>query len=206
MRILPDDTDGQTPLEEEEKEGLRIPTVATRAELDEWEQQNIEEAMLWLLGRRFPMQTILRPEFLRDLHRRMFRKVWTWAGRYRTTDKNLGVDKHQISVLVRALCDDTLHQHRNGLCPPDELAIRFKHRCVSIHPFPNGNGRHSRMMADAIIHLGYGRPMFAWTGDGRVPPDAQRVAYLRALRQADAGNIGPLLAFARHGPRAAGTP
>lgn len=197
MTIFPDDVEGQTPLDEDEKEGLRIPTVATRAELDEWEQHNIEEAMLWLLGRRFGLETILQPGFLQDLHRRMFGNVWAWAGRYRTTGKNLGVDAHQIPVMLRQLCDDALHQHRNGLYPPDELAIRFKHRCVSIHPFPNGNGRHSRMMADAIIHVGYGRALFAWAGQGLVQPDAQRAGYLRALRQADAGNIGPLLAFAR---------
>lgn len=141
-------SDGQTPLDDDEKTGLLIPTITTRGELDEFEQLNIEEAMQWVLGKSFRTETILSEHFIRQLHQRMFRTVWNWAGDFRTTNKNIGVDKWQIPSDLRNLCGDALYWIEHATYPPDEIAIRFKHRLVSIHCFPNGNGRHSRLMAD----------------------------------------------------------
>jgi Fic-DOC domain mobile mystery protein B len=143
--------DGQTPLDEDEKEGLLIPTIATRSELDEFEQQNIEQAVQWSLGRSFKIETVFTEEFICALHKRMYGKVWRWAGEFRKTNKNIGVDKWQIPTELKYLLDDLIYWYTNQTYPPDEIAIRFKHRIVSIHCFPNGNGRHSRLLADIVI-------------------------------------------------------
>lgn len=189
--------DGQTPLGEEEKEGLLIPTIATRGELDEFEQQNIEDALQWILGRSFKAETILTEKFIRDLHKRMYGNVWGWAGKFRTTNKNLGVDKWQIPVTVKDLYDDTLFWVENETFPPEEIAIRFKHRIVSIHCFSNGNGRHSRLMADVIVDNLYQLPHFSWGTGDLIHQGRARNTYSKAIRLADDGNIKPLLKFAR---------
>jgi len=142
---------GQTPLDEDEKNGLLIPTIATRGELDEFEQQNIEEAIQWVLTRTLKADIILTEKFVRNLHKRMYGNVWSWAGDFRKTDKNIGINKWQIPTALKYLLDDTLYWIEHEIFPPDEIAVRFKHKIVSIHCFPNGNGRHSRLMADIIV-------------------------------------------------------
>ncbi len=189
--------DGQTPLDEDEKEGLLIPTIATRAELDEFEQQNIEEALQWVLARSFKAETIFTEKFIRNLHRRMYGSVWGWAGKFRTTNKNLGIDKWQIPVALKNLCDDTLFWKNEGIYSPDEIAIRFKHRIVSIHCFPNGNGRHSRLMADIIIDNVYALPLFSWGTGDLVQKSDTRADYIKAIKLADNENLDQLLQFAR---------
>lgn len=189
--------DGQTPLDEDEKEGLLIPTIATREELDEFEQQNIEQAVLWSLGRSFKADVIFTEDFLKVLHKRMYGNVWSWAGKFRKTNKNIGVDKWQISTDLRYLLDDVKFWCANSTYSPDETTIQFKHRLVSIHCFPNGNGRHSRLMADIIIEKIFKQPVFSWGAVNLVKQGNSRAAYLAAIKAADAGNIKPLIAFSR---------
>ena len=197
MGLELDYSDGQTPLSEEEREGLLIPTVTTRGELDEFEQLNIEQALQWTLSRSFKLETILTEDFICMLHKRMYAAVWDWAGAFRKTNKNFGVDIWQISTDLRYLLDDTMFWHQNNTFPPDEIALRFKHRIVSIHCFPNGNGRHSRLMADIIVKKIYKQPVFTW-GFGNLNGEGEiRLAYLRAVKAADKGNYRPLLTFAR---------
>jgi len=189
--------EGQTPLDEDEKEGLLIPTISTREELDEFEHQNIEEAIQWVLARSFKPKNIFTEQFVKTLHKRMYGQVWDWAGTFRTSNKNLGVDKLQIPVELRKLLDDGVFWMENETYPPEEIAIRCKHRIVSIHCFANGNGRHSRLMADVIINKIYKQPMFSWGAKDLVKQSSSRSAYLKAVKEADNGNYGPLLAFAR---------
>jgi len=188
---------GQTPLDEDEKEGLLIPTIATRSELDEFEQQNIEKAVQWTLQRKFKPETILSEAFIKEVHKRMYAGVWKWAGQFRKTNKNLGVDKLQIGIELRNLLDDVKFWISNKTFEPDEIAVRFKHRIVSIHCFANGNGRHSRLMADIIIEHIFKLPVFTWGAANLVKQGDTRTAYLNAIRAADAGDIQPLINFAR---------
>ncbi len=127
----------------------------------------------------------------------MYGNVWRWAGSYRMTNKNIGIDKWQIPVSVKYLCDDTLFWIENDVYKPDEIAIRFKHRIVSIHCFPNGNGRHSRLMADIIIDNIYKKPVFTWGAKRLFKKDNVRDIYIESIRMADQGNYAPLLDFAR---------
>jgi Fic-DOC domain mobile mystery protein B len=189
--------DGQTPLDEEEKDGLLIPTIATRGELDEFEQQNIEQAVQWTLGRSFKLEAIFTEDFIRKVHKRMYADVWAWAGEFRKTNKNIGVDKWQIPSDLKYLLDESKYWHENNTYPSDEIAVRFKHRIVSIHCFPNGNGRHSRLMADIIIEKIYKLPVFSWGAANLSSEGDTRTAYLKAVKTADKGDYSLLLNFAR---------
>lgn len=189
--------DGQTPLEDDEKVGLLIQTIVTREELDEFEQQNIEEAMQWVLTRSLNAKTIFTEKFVRRLHKHMFGNVWAWAGSFRKTNKNLGVDKWQIPTALQALLDDCIYWVEHETFTPDLIAIRFKHRIVSIHCFANGNGRHSRLMADVIIDKIYNLPVFSWGVGNLIKQNDIRNNYLKAVREADKNNYEPLHLFAR---------
>jgi len=188
---------GQTPLDEDEKDGLLIPTITTRGELDEFEQLNIEKAIEWSIKNKFKIENILTEDFIKNLHRRMLSDVWQWAGEFRRSDKNIGVDKYKIGIELRNLIDDCKYWVEQGAYPPDEIAIRFSHRVVQIHLFPNGNGRHSRLIGDIIVNDGFERPVFTWGQSDLLHKGEARTIYLSALREADQGNYRKLIKFAR---------
>ena len=189
--------DGQTPLSEEEKEGLLISSISTRGELDEFEQQNIEEAILQSLKRNFKKDNLFTDEFICELHKRMYGNVWAWAGEFRKTNKNIGVDKWQIATDLSVLLGDAKFWNANNIFSANEMTIRFKHRLVSIHCFANGNVRHSRLMADIIIERYFKLPHFSWGSAITADPSDTRRRYLNALKSADKGDIEPLIKFAR---------
>lgn len=188
---------GQTPLDPDEKEGLKPKHISTQGELNEWEQLNIIKGARW--ARRQLKQDILDDVFLRKLHKQMFSDTWTWAGTYRKSDKNIGCDWRQVSMRVRNSLENTKYQIEYNVTPPDELAARFHHQLVLIHPFPNGNGRCCRLIADLLLQK-MGLEPFTWGSGGHaslVSQSEMRAEYLAALRAADQGDISPLLAFAR---------
>lgn len=188
---------GQTPLDEEEKNGLLIPSISTRKELDEFEQKNIEQAIQWLMSKRFKVDTILSEEFIKLLHKQMFGEVWAWAGEFRKSNKNLGIDRWKISTELKNLLDDTLYWIQKTTYPAEEIGIRFKHRLVSIHCFPNGNGRHSRLMADIIIEKIFNKPPYSWGAESDDKDNENRRHYIDAVQAADNNDYRLLLAFAR---------
>ena len=189
--------DGQTPLSDEEKNGLLIKSITSRKELDELEQLNIEKAVEWTFNKTFVKDKILTEEFIRLVHKKMFGDVWGWAGKFRMSEKNIGVDWTIIGVSLRVLLDDTNFWINNQTYPPDEIAIRFKHRLVEIHCFPNGNGRHSRIMADIIIESVFEEEAFSWSNSNLVNAGKVRKQYINAIKDADQGSIEALLGFAR---------
>ncbi len=189
--------DSQTALDEDEKEGLLIKSISTRFELDEFEQQNIERAIAWTMKKRFKIKEILTERFVRRLHNKMFDQTWRWAGEFRKSNKNIGVDKFQIGIELKYLLDDCKFWVENKSFSNDEIAIRFKHRMVHIHPFPNGNGRHSRLIADVLIEHGFAGHVFSWGSSNLTPKSNIRKDYLNALFAADKDNYEPLLKFAR---------
>jgi Fic-DOC domain mobile mystery protein B len=189
--------EGQTPIDPEERRGLLIKTISTRKELDEHEQLNIEDALEWTLKKNFTGKEILTEKFIRDLHKKMFDKVWRWAGTFRNSNKNIGVDKFQIPMQLKNLFDDCRYWIDNKIFLEDEIAIRFKHKLVSIHLFPNGNGRHSRLMADVLISKVFHKPVFTWGMHNKQSDDQIRALYLKSLREADNGNYTKLISFSR---------
>lgn len=198
MGLNLDYNNGQTPLDEDEKDGLLIPTITTREELDEFEQLNIEKAVeYYLLRRNFKKEEILSEKFIFEVHKRMLGDVWEWVGKIRRSNKNLGVDKFQIPSLLRQLIENCRYWIGNKTFPEEEIAIRFKHEIVSIHVFPNGNGRHSRLMADIIMKHIFKKPIFSWGHKGLIHQSKARDEYIKALREADKGNITNLIKFSR---------
>lgn len=186
--------DGHSELSEDDRLRL-IPTyIATRGELFEAEQRNIAEAML---GRHPTSAELLDDSYLRQLHRVMFGKVWRWAGTYRRRETNIGIDPIDITVAVRDLVRDATTWIELGTNEPDELAIRFHHRMVAIHPFPNGNGRHGRIAADYLV-TSLGHPTFTWGSRLDVDTDELRRRYIEALHDADDDDISGLIEFARN--------
>ena len=189
--------DGQTPLSEEELEGLKIPSVTTREELDEFEQYNIEKAIQWTIGKKFKSEDLFSETFIKGLHKRMYGEVWKWAGSFRNSEKNLGIKSFLIPIHLRQLLDDAAFWYENKTYPPDEMAIRFKHELVSIHCFPNGNGRHSRLMADLIMEKLYGEAFFTWGSSDLVKSNDKRRAYINAIKKADNHDVQDLISFAK---------
>lgn len=189
--------DGQTPLSEEEMDGLLIDTITTHGELDEFEQMNIEKAIEWTLLKKFKPEYILSEKFVKELHKRMFEEVWTWAGEFRLSEKNIGIKSHLIATTLKQLNDDCLYWLSNKTYSEDEIAIRYKHRIVNIHCFANGNGRHSRLIADVIHKQIFNLDYFSWGSHANlVNAGEQRTKYLKAIREADKQNIQPLIDFA----------
>lgn len=185
---------GTTPLSPEERNGLIPAHITLRRELNELEQRGVIEAEVWAFARRRP--NILEEKFIQALHRRMFRAVWKWAGQYRTAPRNLGMNPWEIRPAMRTLLDDVRDWLANGSYPADEIAVRFHHRLVAIHPFPNGNGRLSRLMADLLVTL-QGGERFTWGRADLLLPGDTRTRYIEALRAADSHDLGPLIVFAR---------
>lgn len=190
--------EGATPLDPDGLKGI-IPTHLTnQSQLDEWEYANILEAEKWAYSRRH--NAILTPSFLTMLHRKMFCDTWSWAGEFRKSQTNIGVSWHQISTQVHLLCDDfKFHQEAQSFST-DELAVRFHHRLVLIHPFTNGNGRHARIMANLLVRS-LGGSNFSWglksKSDSLTTSGELRKSYLTALRKADQGIFRDLIEFCR---------
>jgi Fic-DOC domain mobile mystery protein B len=186
---------GATPLDKNEIKGLLLTHITTRAELDRWEQDNINEALTWFHDHK-PAK-ILDESFMKLLHRKMFCNVWRWAGKFRQSEKNLGVPSYMIAVELKKLCDDAEYWIENKTFSEDEIAVRLHHRLVSIHLFPNGNGRHARLAADILLVNVLGKSAFTWGSANLVKPGDVRRRYIESLQAADKGNYKPLLAFAR---------
>lgn len=187
--------EGQTPLSEEEKEGL-IPGISTREELDILEQNNIQQAMLWVYKKKIKQNEILSEDFIKLLHKKMYNKVWKWAGTFRKTDKNIGVSWWQINIELKQLLDNVKYWIDNKTFTEIEISIRFKHKLVAIHCFPNGNGRHSRLIADILINKYFGKDIFIWGATNLTEANQLRKLYINALRKADLDNYDDLIEFA----------
>lgn len=183
-----------TPLREEERRALKLAHIANREQLNAAEQENIARGLDWALSRR---RNLLTESGLKSLHRHMFGDVWRWAGQFRMHEVNIGIDYWKIPVELRVLLDDVRTWIEMKAYPPDEIAVRLHHRLTQIHSFPNGNGRHARLMADLVI-MQLGGERFSWGGatDLQQAGDV-RGRYIAALKAADGYDLVSLLAFAR---------
>ena len=185
---------GATPLDPEEREGLKHRHIRTRGELDELEQENIGQGLMWLARAR--NVDLFDDAVIRRIHKKLFGDVWRWAGRYRATEKSIGVAPHMISTDLRTLLDDARFWVEERTYAPLEAAGRFHHRMVKIHPFANGNGRHARICADAMLVRMYDHPAIDWGGGRDLQVDTgRRNKYIAALRAADGNDYARLFDF-----------
>lgn len=185
--------DGQTPLTPEELEGLIPSYITLRGELNEAEQANILESQDWASARK---RDVLDQRFLNTLHKRMFGNVWKWAGQFRTSGKNIGVDAYQIPTELQNLLDDTRFWIEHGTYESDEIAARFHHRLVFTHCYSNGNGRHARMATDLLL-TSIGRSSFSWGSETLTNAGETRAQYIAALQAADNHDYELLFKFVR---------
>lgn len=188
-----EESEGGTALSEEEKEGLKPSYISTRGELNQAEQQNIVKGELWILDKK---RSPLDLDFLDLLHKKMYGDVWEWAGSHRKTARNIGIDAYRIGPELKQLVDDAQYWLDHMTYEPDELAARFHHRLVSIHPYPNGNGRHSRLATDILLHY-MGQPRFTWGAGDITKKGEVRTRYIKSLQAADNHDITLLLEFIR---------
>ena len=184
--------DNSTPLTAEEKNGLKLKWITLRSELNEAEARNIAQAQLWLASNK--KKDVCSDTFLRNLHKKMFCDVWVWAGEYRITERNIGVAPYQIPMKLMQLFDDLNFWIDNKTYSNHEIAVRLHHKLVQIHPFPNGNGRVSRLMADFVLQKLEEKTLY-WGDTNLVDVSEVRRKYIDALRKADAGDYTDLLNF-----------
>jgi Fic-DOC domain mobile mystery protein B len=183
---------GQTPIDDDEKQAL-IPSLNTLEELNVWEHENIIEARKWVLNPRvIGRYDIFEANFLLKLHEKMFGKTWKWAGQLRTSGKNIGCDPYQIRSELKNLCDDAKYWVEHQTYPSEQLALVFHHRLVKIHLFPNGNGRHARLVSDCIIKKLAPAKKINWQGRDVGSAEELRKKYILALRKADSGSYQEL--------------
>ena len=187
-------TNGQTPIDEDEKTGLKIKTISTMGELDAFEQQNIEKAIQWSIKSTFSVENVLTKEFIDRVHKKMFGNVWRLAGNFRQSNINIGVEYYLISQKLRIHVDNCKYWITHQPLEPVEIAVRFKHGLVAIHLYPNGNGRHSRLMGDILMES-LGGNIFTW-GSQTIAEDQSRKEYISALKLADNGDFNKLISFA----------
>lgn len=193
MADLFEEPDDATPLTPDERKGLIPSDITYRSDLNKAEQENILRAQDWALSRR---RDVLTEKFVKGLHRRMLGDVWRWAGHFRTSERNIGIAYYEIPMALRELLADAAAWIEHKAYSPDEIAVRVHHRLVEIHPFANGNGRHSRLMADLLV-MQLGRERFTWGSINMQDASEVRRRYIDALRAADDHDIEPLLTFAR---------
>ena len=186
--------DNSTPLTAEEKDGLKLKWITLRSELNEAEARNIAQAQVWLMSNK--NKEFCSDTFLRELHKKMFGDVWKWAGTYRNSERNIGVAPFQIPIKLMQLFDDVKFWIENKTYPNREIAVRLHHKLVQIHPFPNGNGRVSRLMADLVLEKLEGTKLY-WGNTNLVNVSEIRSSYIAALRKADAGDYADLIEFTR---------
>lgn len=187
---------GATPLDPDDAEGLIPSHIANQGQLNVWEFQNVAEGRAWALARK--RKELLTTDFARELHRRMFGNTWKWAGKLRKKETNPGIDPTKIPVELKKLFDDVAYQIKQKSMSLDEIAARFHHRLTQIHPFPNGNGRHARLMTDILLRVNGAEP-FDWGNSDLVAPGDVRNRYIAALRAADGRDHALLQEFVRSG-------
>jgi Fic-DOC domain mobile mystery protein B len=183
---------GATPLDPDEVQGLIPSHLTLQRQLNDFEQANIIEATQWAFARK--RGDPLQPDFVCTIHRRMFRSTWKWAGEFRRSDKNIGCRWIEVPMRLHQFLGDVSTQLEHRVYSSRELAARYHHRLVAIHVFPNGNGRHARIMADLLLK-GLTGERFGWGGQDMAAPGEVRSNYIAALRAADAGDYGKLFAF-----------
>jgi Fic-DOC domain mobile mystery protein B len=187
---------GATPIDDDELSDSIPEHITLQKELNEWEQANINKAAGIFYGKSFNSENILSFSFILDVHKNMFDETWRWAGKTRKTVKNIGVEVSQIFEQTKNLCEDVKYWIKNNTFPDEEIGVRFHHRLVKIHLFPNGNGRHARLITDLLMKS-LDKPMFTWGSKDLYNEGTVRKDYINALKEADNNNYKSLIEFVK---------
>jgi Fic-DOC domain mobile mystery protein B len=154
-----------------------------------------------LNSRKSRMPGMLSIDYLQELHRQMLGEVWQWAGEIRANDLQNAFASPVPDIrpqLAMLYLDATEHWLQDDRMTPDEFTVRVHHRVVKVHPFRNGNGRHSRLLADLVLEKHFRLAPFTWGGNaGLGNTDPNRETYLEGLKAADKGDYEPLMKLCR---------
>jgi len=187
---------GQSHLDQEELAGLKLVGIKDWTEILNQESKGISKTVVWTEKNQFSTEKIFTELFIREIHKRMFGEVWTWAGKYRLSNKTLGVEKGLISKELKQLFNNIKFWIESESYDADEITIRFIHRLMQIQCFSNGNARHAKLMADIVIENVFNGDIFTW-GESLNDPKLQREKFLEALKKADKGKMEDLVKLAR---------
>jgi len=196
VSLLTTDPDGATPLSPDDLVGLKLPHIQTRAQLNEVEAANILQGQMWVSGlKSLTLDVIFSRDFIIALHHNLLGDVWAWAGTFRVRELNIGVDPKNIAVDLHNFLEDAKcwveFNHFSDL----ELSARIQHKLVQIHPFPNGNGRHSRIFTDIVRICLLKKNPLRWANVKLEDISQERTAYITGLRKADGGDISELVQY-----------
>lgn len=182
---------GATPINPEEFDGLIPKHITTRDELNAAEFENIGEAQIkyYLAKRKFQFSV----SSLYRIHQDMFKNVWRWAGKKRTTNKNIGIDKTQIDAQMKVVIDDLSYWIEDKM-NEIEISARLHHRLVYIHPFNNGNGRWARFIVNLFL-IDKVESFLDIPEQELLHSNDLRQKYISALKDADVQNFVPLIEF-----------
>lgn len=179
--------------------GLLRTDLIERRDRDAVELEAIDQAYreyIFKPGRKALKDGWFSDEFIRGVHLDMFGTIWDWAGKYRTTELNLGVAPHLIPEQIQLLCGDFKYwSSREGSMDIIEIAARMQNRLTKIHPFRNGNGRHARLMTDIFLSS-RGHPLPRWP-QVQLMTDGHEIreCYIEAMKAADNGDYSKIIAF-----------
>ena len=194
-KFLLKDRDGPTPLLEEFKNELIPKHIETSDELDEVEETNITDGLVWLEDYKGKYLDYL---FWNRLHKKLFGKVWKWAGKFRTHELSIPDfnDPGYISENIRKLEEDLVYWLKNKTYSDGrELAGRFHEQFLTIHPYANGNGRTSRILTEHICKR-ENLQIPTWGMCLKSDPKKRRTSYLNAIGEARSqSNYSELIEF-----------
>lgn len=187
------DRDGSTPLDPDQIKGIRFSHLTNMGELDEVEDLNIQKGLEWLYHQK--TDDYLSMQFLCKLHEKLFGDVWKWAGKFRTVEVNISkIRSYDVGPQLINFFEDAKLWIEGGRMGWDEIAAEMHHRLVCIHPFPNGNGRTTRIFTEYVQRRN-NQLITTWKASLSHDPKERRKAYIKALQKADKGDFEMLIEF-----------
>ena len=170
----------------------------TLKEIYKFEANNTRKATLkYLLDKPTKKIAPFTYEWFLQLHVEMFGDLWDWAGKVRTVELSIGIKAYMVAMELKKLVDDLEYWDKNKTFDIVEIASKLHHRAVQIHPFKNGNGRGSRMLANIYLKQNELEPT-KWNEDLLSKDNLHRDDYISALKLADNGDYSVLIKMQGH--------
>ena len=185
------DNTGWTPSPEENKLSLTEKNL-----INEFEAKGIAASELFVFS--LDNEIIFSTQLILEIHRIAFEELYDWAGKWRTTQVNVGQfvppDPSQILQLMYQFIDNLNFKIEEAKNSEEHISsLSYAHyEFVRIHPFNNGNGRTGRIVMNlCALKFGY-KPLELYRREG----DSRKI-YIDAMKSGDAGNFEPLSTLIR---------
>lgn len=188
---------GETPIDPSGLLPKLKDSIRNRAELNVIEAENVRLAVVKYLSKRPSKRTApFTLKWVCKLHKEMLGDVWTWAGKIRKIQLNLGPKAYLVGPRLLSLLQD-LAAWETGDMPIIEQAAMLHHKTVYLHPFENGNGRWARLLGNIWLKQ-HDAPTIDWPEATLVGLGSDvRAEYMDALWRADELDYGNLFELHR---------